>query len=126
MKQIAFSSFIFFLVLFSCTKSNQPTNESTFYGKWVTTHGDTVQFTRLSNGKYILLYKAFCPGNSSPVEYTIKSNKLALKDDLSNPTEYRAVESFNWLQYNKTFEAKAHDWYTCMSNDLKIVFTKIE
>lgn len=128
MKQIAFFSFTVILVLLSCAKP-QPIvvdDRSVFYGIWVDTYGDTSQFTRLSNGRNVLLHRKFCPNSSSSFEFTVANMKLALKDDLSNPSQYRIIESFNWLQTNRVFEVKAHDWYPCMSNDLKIVFTKIQ
>ena len=127
MKLIAFFSFIIILVLLSCAKPQpiEVDDQSVFYGRWVNTYGDTSQFTRLSNGRYVLLHKEFCPNSLSSVEFIIVNTKLALKDDVSNPAQYRVIESFNWLQTNRVFEVKAHDWYPCVSNDFKIVFTKI-
>lgn len=128
MKRTAFPFLLVTLVLASCSKSKQSevTSASIFFGRWANSYGDTAQFTRLSSGKYVLIYKDSCPNNPSVVEYKIISNKLTLRDDISNPQVYRKVETFKWVQTGRAFEVKAHDWHLCMSNDLKIEFTKLE
>lgn len=125
MKQFFFLAALSPGFFFSCTKPQpiEVADQPIFYGRWKANYGDTVQFIKV-NGKDFLIDKKRC--DSATVEFSISNNKLSLKDDVSRPLVYRTIESFNWLLFNRKFEAKAKDWSICISNDLKFEFTRVD
>lgn len=88
----------------SCKKDNA-VGERSFYGKWESSYGDTITFSK-ENGKNIIGYNnSMTPllPMSLKYEYTYRNDKLGIKDGLSGLGDFRVFQSFAWIQAGKSY-----------------------
>jgi len=109
----------------SCNKDHEI---SQFYGKWQTSYGDVVEFSR-SNSEDIITYNATM-NLSMPMRksypYTYRNNKLGIKNGLNGPNNYYFFQSFRWIQQNKSFEIQGIQWFSFISStQTYFTFTKM-
>lgn len=135
-KQSLTFSFSFLLIaflivltfLFSCKKDKNETNAVTFYGKWKTSYGDTVTFTRV-NGKNVIRYDASMnPGlpMQTTEEYTYRNNKLGIRSSFSSIGDFRMMNTFQWIDEGRSFKIQGVEWFVFMSSTATwFTFTKI-
>lgn len=110
----------------ACTKDKSASDESLFYGKWESNVGDTIIFLQ-REGRNIFQYGTFnLPSVPREVGFSYENNKLALKNDMSNPEKLQMLNSFKWVHNRTTFEVQGVDMYSFMSSTSTwFSFTKI-
>ncbi len=113
-------------VFISCQKKDTTPNSS-LYGQWKTSYGDTITFSQ-ENGKDILTYDLSLNA-SMPVdtkkEFTYRDNKLGILDGL-NGNDFRILQTFKWKQEGRAFEVQGIEWFLFVnSTNSYFTFTKI-
>jgi len=120
--------FLIAVLLFSCKKEKGVSSEI-FLGKWKTSYGDTIAFSRV-NGENIVSYdlsmNPAMPANRD-FEYSYRNGKLGIKDGFSSSFNgFRYLQTFKWLDEGRSFEVQGAEWLLILSStSVYFTFTKI-
>ena len=111
----------------SCPRDDQPAADSSLYGTWKTSYGDTITFLK-ENGKDILTYdmsRNMAQPLRTKKEYSFQHNKLSLQE-LPGTTDFRTITTFKWRETGRSFEVQGIEWFNFLSSTLTyFTFTKI-
>ena len=120
--------FLIAVLIFSCKKEKGVSSEI-FLGKWKTSYGDTIQFSK-AYGKNIVSYdlsmNPTMPANRD-FEYSYRNGKLGIRDGFSSSFNgFRYLQTFRWLDEGRSFEVLGAEWLLILSStSVYFTFTKI-
>jgi len=105
----------------SCNKDKEVDQ---FFGKWQTSYGDIIEFSKSRTLTYDITMNPSMPMRKS-YPYTYRNNKLGVKNGF-NGNDFYFFQSFRWIQQGKSFEIQGIHWFSFMSSTLTyFTFTKI-
>jgi hypothetical protein len=115
------------ILQFCCTKKDN-TGAGQFYGRWKTSYGDTVVFSK-KNGKNILKYdRTMNPAMpmTTDHEYTYQADKLGLRDGFAG-NDFHFFQTFAWVQPGHSFQVQGVEWFLFLSSTGTVfTFTRID
>lgn len=112
----------------ACSKSASD-GEALFYGRWLTSYGDTVVFSRQGGQNQVSFDYSMNPlmPQTSQHRFACFNQKLAIDYSFDPSAEFKTFDSFYWTDKGKEFKIKAFEWFNFVSSTQSwFTFTRID